>query len=448
MAYDRQQILRVVNGLLASGVVAAIVAGTITATTSVTAPLVQGQNTAGTGDCQTDYCGVTPDELVIEAPASTCMEVPTGGTVCSEVGRVLLQTLSAGDDIIADAFDSVQLSADSGNGGYLQLHPTTATLTGGDIAVTASGILSMSATTSATLSSSGFVSVAAGGGGNVVTDGGGVTIQSLSVGDDITLSAADDLVATITDDVTATCDAWSLTGATSITNAVTSGGSMSATSGGVTLAAASAGDDITLLSADDVTITATGGPLLLQGGTGQLQIAATGGIFNAPVQAPMLAGGLAYRAALSLEFDYVNAAPSGTSEELMADFAIPAGALVNIGSGVAFEAWGTEVATANSKLVRIEIGTAAGTGGTSLSSCNFSASPTGTNWHIAGLVYRSAADAQRVMMWCVDDALYTNAGNTGTAALDDALELFLNFTVANTTAAGDLTVHAVRWTWL
>lgn len=463
MAYDRQQILRVVNGLLASGVVAAIVAGTITATTSVTAPLVQGQNTAGTGDCQTDYCGVTPDELIIEAPAKVeatvptvgslvveapagaCISAVTGGTICADANGITAGAGGAGDDIQMTAADDISF-------GSADISLTASN----DVTVSASNDVNLSATAILNASGNGVnVNATAGTllmyhstGGAFTADSTGATIAVAGGGgDDITITTAggDDVIITAGDDFTADGVDTTIT-ATNV--ATLSGGDVSLTATGDDLLMTALDDWVATIT-DDITLTATNGPMLLQGATGQLQIDANGGTFNGPASLALKIGGLAYRIAPTLEFDYVNAAPGGTAETLMAELSLPSDALLTTGRGVRFEAHGLAAANANDKTIRIEFGDTGGvTNNPTVATCNVGGATAAAGGYVsvAGMLYRTGSTAQRAYVTCVVGLITIT--DSAASAVVDVDPTFLGLTVTNPTAAADLTIYAVEWTYL
>lgn len=299
-------IRRHLNALLAAGV-AAITATAVVATTSVTAPLVNGVNTGGTGDCQTDYCAAVVDEVQMKAPVAAEVYVPTGGkfrakTTGAEITAAEATddvTLTASDDFTSTAADVLLTGSATAAigvtiGGFFNANLTGASITApnaGDTIslsaaddVTATGVeLLFSGSVSSTLTCSID-------GGTLAANAGGVTISANGTGDDITLATLDDLTGTAADvswtgttsvvttvattdftldatgftlDSDGAGDDITITSADLVTMATDAGGSVQTTTGGVSILAISTADDITIQAADTVTLTDSIGAITL-----------------------------------------------------------------------------------------------------------------------------------------------------------------------------------------
>lgn len=197
-------------------------------------------------------------------------------------------------------------------------------------------------------------------------------------------------------------------------------------SNGVTIETYTAGNDITVTARDALALkNGAGGPTT------------TIGAYN----------GTLYRLAPVMDFDYPNAAPGTTGETVMASQLIPASTMTATGRGVGFEAWGTASANTNAKIVRIELGSAENTSGTSLAACTFDAAVT-TSWRMTGRVFRTGSNTQAAIVRCESADGSEDAVLTGTAALTDTAVMYAIVTMTNGTSSGDASVTAVRWFWL
>ena len=382
--------------------------------------------------------------------------VTGGGDVSANLGGLDFSAASAGDDIELAADDVISFQTTAGGTNYINLNSSginlwTAAATTDDIYLASGDDIAMTAAANVVLTTT--------NGGVVRTQTDGVVIETAFGGDDILMSAADvitvqslnDLSFVVTDDLTATSESFSITatgtGNLTSTGILTIGGSDINPTATDDLALI-ATDDGSFYAGDDLTLTSFSGPFIAIGGTGQIQLDANGLIVNSPVQSALTVGGTAYRLAPTLDFDYPNSAPASTAKTLMASQAIPAGALNAVGKGVGFVAMGTHLGNANVKRVSVEMGIAADTSGTGPTpQCNFN-DATGTGWVVRGYFYRSGDDTQRAFIECMNNGIIQTVVTNATGALDDALPLFVNFTVENPTTAGDFTVHSVRWFWL
>lgn len=366
---ERQQVVRWIRQFLSTVAVAAVTAG-----------VVSGENTGGTGACATDYCEAVPDRLESYSPSEVALRVPTGGLVQAALTGVELVTTGAADDISLTSIDDILLAtADD----LTALVTDQAIINGGNFSSTVSGIFAAQTT----------------GGGSVSTTTSGVDIQAGSPGDDVSISAVDTV---------------SVASGTNYARVDTDS---------VDLFAGTAGSDIYIAANDDLQLTAAD-----------------------DVMMTLVASGSYYRIAPVLDFDYVGAAPGSTAETLMASQTVPANSLTATGKGVGFLAYGQLAANTNNKTVSIEFGTAAGTAGTVLGTCNFNAAA-GSFWRIDGVIYRTGSGSQQASFRCDDNATIKTIV-IGSSAIADTGITYANLTVTNATAAGDLIVGAVRWYWL
>lgn len=305
----------------------------------------------------------------------------------------------------------------------------------------------------------GIVSLTVPTGGAVTVDTTGVAVASLSSGDDIALSAAHDItLGTTSGNITM------LPGANGTFSCSTTGFACNANEavlnassgddvhiytnvGGGDDINLDAGDDIIATAADDLTLTATAGPLILAGASGQLQLDSTGGIFNAPLKAALIAGGTTYRVPAAVREKTASFTPATTAEETADTFAIPANAWTTNGKTLRIRAWGTTAGNINNKLVRLRLGASgACLSGTSFGSVDFAAA-TDTSWVADWTIYRVGASAQRAFMEA--------RTGTGIKSIDNSLVGFITesaiidacITVTNGTSAADLTVTGILWDW-
>lgn len=359
---ERQQVVRWIRQFLSTVAVAALTAG-----------VVSGENTGGTGACATDYCEAVPDRLESYSPEYVALRVPTGGQVQAAITGVEITTASAGDDI---------------------------------------------------------------------------TLTSI---DDILFAPADDLTALVTDQAIVNAANFSSTVTGIFAAQTTGGGSVSTTTGGVDITAGSAGDDVSISAIDDITLTATGGPLLLLGASGQLQIDSNGGIFNGPLSAGLITGGFAYGVPIRLGQRNSGFVPGTTAETVVDTFVIPANAWTTDGEALKLRAWGVAGGNTNAKTVRLRLGTS-GTclTGSILGAINF-ASASDAEWNAEWIVTREGVSSQSSFARGQGSTAAGVAGTTRTvtsgSGLTETAIIDACLTVQNATSAGDLSVNRLHWDW-
>lgn len=370
MAYDRQQILRTVRGLLASGAVAAIVATTIVVSTSITTPLIIGADPA----CTIDLCSAVPGEAKAEATGNVKSEVPGGGSIDTGTGGVTIDATAPDDITIGTVADQCTMTCED-----ITLTATDlVTLAGADIDILASDVISLGST----------------GGGAIGVNTGGLTLNASQAGDDITLTAIDRI----------TVDAASLA--------------------------------------------------FVEGGTGQLQVGTSGAIFNQPTYAALVNGGIAYPLGARIgSFDggALGWNPAGVAEEAADTVALPAAAWDESGEGFEVTAWGSTAMNANNKTIRLRLGTAGNClTGTIAGAANL-ASNLDTSWRARWIMQRWGANVQQG-----EFEIVTADGSTInkmiilpaiSAGMTEADIIELCITVENATAAADLDVNGIQWRW-
>lgn len=341
-----------------------------------------------------------------------------GGYLTVGAGGVSIHAMTTGDDISLAADDGLTLSSRSGAGAdnYMSFNSLGITLW------TEAG-------------TEDYIYLSSGGG-------------------DIALSSFDDITLTATDDITATTESFSITatgtGNLTSTGILTIGGSDINPTATDDLALI-ATDDGSFYAGDNLTLTASTGPLIAIGGTGQLQIDANGLTVNGPVTSALVIGGSAYPVHTRLDFDNVVAAPGTTAETVLATQTLPASTMTDVGDGVYLRVWGITAMNTNAKSVRLRGGASgSGTGGSQLGLCEFNLA-VDNYWYMEVFIYRISANTQRTLTYCSGgDA--TTAGtfrrSSGAASLTETSIIDLSMTVENATAAGDLTVNAARWSWL
>ncbi len=443
MAYDRQQILRVVSGLLASGVVATIVATTIVATTSITAPVVNGQNTGGTGTCGTDYCAAAADELLVQAPAKVTSEVPTGGKLEATTTAATVTAASAGDDVTVSAADDVFLvsgdimSIESTAGGLDLQCQTNSTYTC-DGAITLTGGLASSIVA---IDANG-VDISQGD-GHLVVDTGAVSILANGAGDDVSIQG--------NDVVTMSSGAM--------------GNYFQADNGGAYINTAAAGDDITITTLDQFSAatstggqlqTVTGGVNILAVSTGDqivIQTGTTGGINldSGDITRTLVTGGASSRLPTMTRALTAAFTPGSTAEVAADTYSIAASQWTTTGETLEVIAWGTTSGNTNAKIWQLRLGASGACvsgPGTSVGSVNWNVA-TDTNVYATWRISRSAANTQLGMMQAASGGAagtFAVNGNTSAARTESAI-IDACVTVTNATAAGDSVVRGVQWRW-
>lgn len=443
----------------------------------------------GTGDlalASADDLTITTTGDDIALAANDALTVASaggaGGSLSCDSTGVTIGAASAGDDFSISAADDGQVSAgdqlllsgvtssrleSDASANFLQCSASGVTITAGaagdDISLVTTGgddlLITLADDYTATGDVFGTTAVtsitdAVTSGGSLAAVAGGVTITAGAAGDDISLvtTGGDDLLITLADDYTATGDVFDTTAITASQTTVTGGGALNLTTGGSSLLANSSGDDISLSAADDITLTATAGPLLLIGASGQLQIDSTGGIFNAPVSAALVAGGTAFQAAVTVQTLTTVFTPGSTAEAIADTFVIPASAWTTTGESLVVTAWGTAAGNTNNKTLALRLGTSGNCAtGTVLPGVNFNLANDQV-WQIEWIIYRSAANTQ--LGWV---KAFGNAGSTAgtvfarvdlSAARTESGILNACVTVTNETSASDLSVSGILWRWL
>lgn len=406
---ERQQVFRWVRDLLAAGLVALTVT-TLTVTTIQDVDTISGQNTGGSGDCEIDMCAAAADTVTILGDtlnlscgaqglscdaSDTCLNF-AGQSVCADGSGISAASNDDNAQITLEAVGS--LTATGGN------DVTITATNGSDVTITASGDAEIWGETSATIGlavgGTAVLDPAAGcinfAGQSVCTRASLLDLTAATVGADIVLSAADDI------DI----------------DADAANGHVELTGGGASLLLNNAGAVLATAGADTLTLN-------------------TGGL-----QATIEQGGLAYRMPGQVLAWVSNVALSGTSEEVVASFTIPAGALTTNGQGVLIEADWTVVPNANTKQARVRVGGAgAGLTGAVQFSCNL-----GNTTFAATRVWvvRSGASAQLGGGTCIGQ---TTSVASGSAALSTAAAIEVVLTMAAPTASTDAALRQASFRW-
>jgi hypothetical protein len=118
---------------------------------------------------------------------------------------------------------------------------------------------------------------------------------------------------------------------------------------------------------------------------------------------------------------------------ILAEATPPVNYLTIDGQSVVFEAYGEFAANANNKQVRAKYGatTLFDTGALAFN---------GTDWHLRGIVTRTAASAQKcVVVWTSSDGLLRSSVNYTLGALNNGLANAVTITAIAPTADGDVT---------
>lgn len=142
-----------------------------------------------------------------------------------------------------------------------------------------------------------------------------------------------------------------------------------------------------------------------------------------------------------LNVNTTSQATTGTVEEILATYTLPANALSANGKGVRITAWGFGAANANAKVFRLRFGGIAGSIIASGSSTTSSAV-----FRIQGEVLRTGAATQVASgVWTAGASLSTAVVTHGTAAPTQTLSGTVDIVITGTTAAsaGDLTFTAL-----
>lgn len=228
----------------------------------------------------------------------------------------------------------------------------------------------------------------------------------------------------------------------------TSGGFDTSTStfnaGGIALAASGAGDDISIDAADDA---------YLEGGSARLTLDDTSGaVFTAPITAPVIAAGTAYRVSQLIGTMTTAFTPASTNTEAASSITIPANQWTTTGKTLRVRAWGSTLGNTNQKSWYLFLGTSGGggcTSGTSVGTVNWGVA---TDTHVVAewTVLRSALNTQIGFIQARSGgAGGTSTVNTsGSAARTETSEIIACVGVYNPIAAGDSTVKGVTWEWL
>jgi hypothetical protein len=127
-------------------------------------------------------------------------------------------------------------------------------------------------------------------------------------------------------------------------------------------------------------------------------------------------------------------ATTGTSEETLMSFSLPASTLDSNGRGVRITAWGTTAANGNTKVIGLNFG-ATEIKGVTVSSNNLT-------WRIEGLVFRTGAATQEAISgMTIGTTLSTAAIATPSETLSGAVTIALKAITA--TSAGDVTCQGL-----
>lgn len=404
MAYDRQQIIRVVSNLLASGAMGAIVAVSVTATSG-------------------DF-----DTLDVGAGAVNDVHLETG-LVSALVGALNLASAGAEGSLSLD--DATVLLAASGAG-------DDATLAAADVATLRGGGLA---------------------GNNLVRcKNDGCDVQALDAGDGLVLAAAGTASVTAAGLVSVESTAggldlqssgnstYSSDGSITVSSAGGAGGVLLVNAAGMNLSAASFGDDITLTADGGITLDAED-VVTIDGASTVSIISDTARISADTVTRSLVSGGAQYRVPALLFAMTTAWEPVTTGEESALAFDIPSTAF-SAGERTHITLSGEAAGNANAKTWRIRIGAnGSGTGGSAMLTCNFS-NALDTRLRIEADVWFSEGTGEFESSGvCIANARIVDTIRVAGVALATNAVIEVNVTLQNATAATDSNINAAFLHW-
>ncbi|MBI4349927.1 MAG: hypothetical protein HY550_00665, partial [Elusimicrobia bacterium] len=127
---------------------------------------------------------------------------------------------------------------------------------------------------------------------------------------------------------------------------------------------------------------------------------------------------------------------SGTIEEVLLSYSLPANSLSADAKGIKIRAWGTTDADANVKTIKLKFG------GTILVTNDQTGSPVSSTWEFEAMVFRTAASAQEA----IGKGIVAAANQTVTKSLpaeDTTGAISIAITGETPTQAGDLTAEGL-----
>ena len=134
-----------------------------------------------------------------------------------------------------------------------------------------------------------------------------------------------------------------------------------------------------------------------------------------------------------LNVNTTSKATTGTSEEVLATYTLPANTLSANGKAIRVTAWGESAANANAKVVRIRFG-----GIAAAWTASFSTTASGAAWSISSVIIRTGAATQvSIGSGSASPSGQTLVSAAPTATLSSAVDIVVTGLTA--TASGDVT---------